>query len=306
MITYVFPGQGSQGKGMGGQLFDEFKDLTAKADNILGYSIKQLSLEDPRGNLGNTQFTQPALYIVNAFSYLKKIATTGKKPNFVAGHSLGEYNALFAAGAYEFEVGLELVKKRGELMSRATGGGMVAVIGLNHEQIADVLEKNKLQNIAMANYNSPTQIVLSGLKTDIEKAKEIFEKVEGVMMVIPLKTSGAFHSPHMTEAQKEFAVFLESFAFHELAIPVISNVHARPYDASAIKQNLIDQITNPVKWTESIRYLMGRGEMEFEEIGPGKVLSGLINRIKKEVGPLIIEVDERVSSLNGNYQGAYK
>jgi malonyl CoA-acyl carrier protein transacylase len=281
MVAYVFPGQGSQCKGMGGQLFEEFKDLTIKADSILGYSIQQLSMEDPNKNLGQTQFTQPALYIVNVLSYLKKVSETGKKPDYVAGHSLGEYNALFAAGAYDFETGLQLVKKRGELMSRATGGGMAAVIGLNQEQIADVLEKNKLQNVTMANYNTPTQIVLSGLKEDIEKAKDIFEAVKGVIMFIPLKTSGAFHSRYMAEAKKEFAVYLESFTFSDLAISVISNVHARPYTSSMIKQNLIEQITSPVKWMESISYLLECGVTEFEEIGPGKVLSGLIKQIRK-------------------------
>ncbi|BBB92533.1 MAG TPA: ACP S-malonyltransferase [Methylomusa anaerophila] len=289
MITYVFPGQGSQSKGMGGELFDEFKELTAKADSILGYSIKQLCLEDTNGNLGQTQFTQPALYVVNVLSYQKRVAETGKKPDYVAGHSLGEYNALYAAGAFDFETGLELVKKRGELMSRATGGGMAAVVGLAPEQIVDVLQQNNLQNVEMANFNSPTQIVISGLKTEIEKAKDIFEAVKGMAMFIPLKTSGAFHSRYMSAAKAEFANFLETYKFFNLTIPVISNVHARPYRSSSTKQNLIDQITSPVKWTESIRYLMGRGEMEFEEIGPGNVLSGLVRRIKREAEPLVIE-----------------
>lgn len=288
MITYIFPGQGSQCKGMGGRLFDEFQDLTARADRILGYSVKKLCLEDPDGNLGYTQYTQPALYIVNAFSYLKKVADTGKKPDCVAGHSLGEYNALFAAGAYEFETGLELVKKRGELMSHATGGGMAAVIGLNQEQIAHLLHQNNLRNVEMANYNSPTQIVISGLKTEIEKAKGIFEENKDVAMFIPLITSGAFHSRYMAEAKKEFAVFLENYRFLNLTIPVISNVHARPYRSTEIKQNLINQITSPVKWMESIRYLMGRGEMEFVEIGPGNVLTGLVRRIKREAEPLYV------------------
>jgi malonyl CoA-acyl carrier protein transacylase len=289
MISFIFPGQGSQSRGMGGVLFDEFEELTSKADEILGYSIRELCMEDPNLNLSQTQYTQPALYIVNALSYLSRIKKTGKKPNFVAGHSLGEYNALFAAGAFDFATGLKLVKKRGELMSHATGGGMAAVIGLREEQIAEVLKRNNLQGIEMANYNSPTQIVLSGSKRDIEYAKLVFEGIKDVQMFIILKTSGAFHSRYMEEAKREFEVFLNAFEFSDLNIPVISNVHARPYKQSDIKQNLIQQITNPVKWTESIRYLMGRGEMKFEEIGAGNVLTGLVRRIKKEAEPLVSE-----------------
>lgn len=292
MITYVFPGQGSQSKGMGAALFDEYQQLTLQADEILGYSIKQLCLEDPELKLGQTQYTQPALYIVNALSYLKIVKEMGKEPDYVAGHSLGEYNALFAAGAFDFETGLKLVKKRGELMSHAIGGGMAAVVGLNEEQIADILKQNNLQNIDIANYNSPTQIVISGLKIDIDNVKPIFEGQEEVKMFLPLKTSGAFHSRYMEAARKEFEIFLQDFTFSDLHIPVISNVHARPYKSSAIKQNLIAQITHPVKWTESIRYLMGLGEMEFEEIGTGKVLTGLVRRIKKEAEPLIIDSGE--------------
>jgi malonyl CoA-acyl carrier protein transacylase len=286
MITYVFPGQGSQIKGMGGPVFDEFRELTAEADAILGYSIKELCIEDPYLNLSQTQYTQPALYIVNALSYLSRIKKEGKKPNYVAGHSLGEYDALFAAGAFDFASGLKLVQKRGELMSGATGGGMAAVIGLNAEQIADILAQNNLQSIDIANYNSPTQIVLSGLKTDIEHAQPIFEKTANVQLFIILKTSGAFHSRYMEEARKEFEVFINNFEFFPLTIPVISNVHARPYKQTDIKQNLIEQITHPVKWTESIRYLMGFEGMEFVEVGSGNVLTGLIRRIKNEMAVL--------------------
>ncbi|AJQ26209.1 ACP S-malonyltransferase [Pelosinus fermentans] len=297
MITYVFPGQGSQSKGMGGSLFDEFKELTAKADEILGYSIKQLCLEDADSNLGETQYTQPALYVVNALGYLKKVKDTGKEPDYVAGHSLGEYNALFAAEAFDFTTGLKLVQKRGQLMSRAVGGGMGAVIGLNEEQISDALKKNNMLTIDIANYNSPTQIVISGLRKDIEDAQPIFEGMKEVQMFLLLKTSGAFHSRYMQEARKEFEIFLQDFTFSDLHIPVISNVYARPYKQFAVKQNLIEQITQPVKWTESIRYLMGLGEMEFVEIGSGNVLTGLIRRIKREAQPLILTDIESKNDL---------
>ena len=302
MIAFVFPGQGSQKKGMGETLFDEFKELTAQADGILGYSIKELCLEDTDLKLSQTQYTQPALYVVSALSYLKRVKETGKKPNFVTGHSLGEYNALLAAGAFDFATGLKLVKKRGELMNRATGGGMAAVIGLNEEQITDVLKQNNLQSIVIANLNSPFQIVISGSKTDIDNAKFIFERIDNVKIFTTLKTSGAFHSPYMEEAKKEFAIFLNNFEFLNLTIPVISNVYARPYQQSQIKQNLIKQITHPVKWTESIRYLMGLGEINFEEIGTGKVLTGLIKRITKEAEPLVIPTDELARKFKNEEQ----
>ncbi|MFT0802670.1 ACP S-malonyltransferase [Bacillus swezeyi] len=286
MITYVFPGQGSQKQGMGSELFDEFKELTALADEILGYSIKRLCVENPYSNLNKTQFTQPALYVVNALSYLKKIQESAAKPDFVTGHSLGEYNALFAAEAFDFETGLQLVRKRGELMSMVRNGGMAAVMGLSEEQVAEALKENHLHTIDIANVNAPYQIVISGQKEDIEKAASIFEAITEVTMFLPLNVSGAFHSRYMNQAKQEFEQFLQSFHFSPLSIPVISNVFARPYTNESIKTTLSDQINQSVKWTESIRFLIGKGQMEFEEIGPGHVLTGLIHRIKKDAEPI--------------------
>ncbi len=282
MKTFVFPGQGSQKKGMGETLFESFSEFTKKADEILGYSVKTLCLEDPSEQLGQTQFTQPAIFTVNSFLYLKKIEETGIKPDFLAGHSLGEFNALFAAGVFNFETGLKLVKKRGELMSRAKDGGMAAVIGLDPEKIKETIKKSHLENISIANYNTHSQIVLAGPKTEIEHAIPVF-KDAGARMCKPLNVSGAFHTKYMKPAKEEFEEFLDSFEFSELTIPVISNVDAQPYEQHRIKETLVSQITNSVKWTESICYLMNLDEMEFEEIGPGRVLTGLIQRIKKEI-----------------------
>lgn len=294
MVTFVFPGQGSQQKGMGGTLFDEFKELTSKADEILGYSIKKLCLEDTYQQLGQTRFTQPALYTVNALSYRKKSKETGKKPDYVAGHSLGEYSALFAAGAFDFETGLRLVMKRGELMSQAQGGGMAAVIGLSEEKVAEILKKRDIASVTIANDNSPSQIVIAGPRAEIERIQSIFVEAGG--LYIPLNVSGAFHSRYMSDARKQFEEFLDSFTFSELMVPVISNVHARPCKQEDIKKNLVEQITHPVKWTESIRYLMGKGEMTFEEIGPGNVLTRLIRTIQKETTPLVIPEAEEILS----------
>ncbi|WP_298624010.1 ACP S-malonyltransferase, partial [uncultured Legionella sp.] len=213
MTTFVFPGQGSQVKGMGASLFEEFSDLTQKADQILGYSIRTLCLEDPNNELGKTNFTQPALYTISAMSYLKKLSETGKVPASVAGHSLGEYNALFAAGVFDFETGLRLVQKRGALMSAATGGGMAAVVGLKSDDVRTILQQNNLNNIVIANYNSFTQVVISGAKEAILAAEPVFTNA-GAMLYLPLNVSGAFHSPFMQGAQNEFAEFIKSFQFH--------------------------------------------------------------------------------------------
>lgn len=277
--VFVFPGQGSQKLGMGKELFGTFGDVVATADFELGYSIEELCIEDPRQELNETQFTQPALYVVNALSYLDRLKGTGRKPDFVAGHSLGEYSALFASGAYDFITGLRLVRKRGELMSRASGGGMAAIIGITFEQVENVIHNNGLASIDIANLNSPTQFIISGPNDEVRKAQGSFERA-GARLYLPLKVSGAFHSRDMQGAKDEFAVFLNDFEFSPLTIPVISNARAKPYVHKDIKANLADQITSPVRWIESIQYLLSHPETEFDEIGPGSVLTRMIKQIQ--------------------------
>lgn len=290
MIAYIFPGQGSQQKGMGENLFEEYKELTGIADEILGYSIKELCLEDPEQKLAQTQYTQPALFVVNALSYLKKVSENGVKPDFVAGHSLGEYNALFASGAIDFSTGLKLVKERGAIMSQAVGGGMAAIIGLTESAIKDVLRNNSLTDIDIANYNTPSQIVISGPKDKIEKAKPFFDAA-GAKNYVVLRVSGAFHSRYMVEAGKKFEQYISQFNFSKLNIPVISNVYARAYKQGDISRNIIEQMSNSVKWTESIQYLMGKGEIEIVQVGPGNVLTGMVRAIRSEAPPLIVNDD---------------
>jgi malonyl CoA-acyl carrier protein transacylase len=286
MKTYMFPGQGSQLRGMGTDLFDAFPELTARADAVLGYSIKELCLTDPRRELNKTQFTQPALYVVNALSYYKKIEATGEKPDFVAGHSLGEFNALLAAGAFDFETGLKLVKQRGELMSQATDGAMAAILNATREQVEALLKDNGLGQVDIANYNTPMQIVISGAVDDLAKCEKIFQS--GSMMYVPLNTSGAFHSRLMVPAQGKFASVIKQHQFSAPVIPVIANYTAKPYpDGSVVSEYLAKQISSTVLWSESIRYLLNvANDMEFIEVGPGDVLTKMIVKIKDQLAKL--------------------
>ncbi|MBX3709974.1 MAG: ACP S-malonyltransferase [Gammaproteobacteria bacterium] len=278
MTTYVFPGQGSQFKGMGGALFSEFQDIVSKANQILGYPVEKLCLEGPDDKLNMTQYTQPAIYVVSALSYFKKLKDSGKKPDYVAGHSLGEYNALLAAGVFDFETGLKLVQERGSLMANASGGAMAAIIGPHSGEIQTLLDKSNLSSISIANFNSFTQTVIAGLKNEIDAAKPIFESINA--MFIPLKVSGAFHSSYMKPAQQKFSDFLKGFEFKAPNAIVIANVNAEPYKIDVVMTNLANQITHPVQWTKTIKYLLDKGETIFEEVGPGSVLTGLIRRIQ--------------------------
>ena len=280
MKTYMFPGQGSQTRGMGGDLFDAFPELTAKADAVLGYSIKELCLEDPRRELGKTQFTQPALYVVNALSYYKKVQDTGETPDYLAGHSLGEFNALLAAECFDFETGLKLVKKRGELMSEATQGAMAAIVNATRDQIEALLKEKGLVNVDIANYNTPLQIVISGPSADIAACQEIFQFDR--VMYVPLNTSGAFHSRLMIPARQKFEAFLKKRKFSKPKIPVIANLTAKPYPNSAVVEYLSKQISSTVLWSDTIHHLMSLSDaMEFVEIGHGDVLAKMIVKIKQ-------------------------
>jgi malonyl CoA-acyl carrier protein transacylase len=280
MKTYMFPGQGSQARGMGGNLFDEFPEMTGRADEILGYSIKELCLSDPRRELGKTQFTQPALYVANALAYYKRLRETGETPDFVAGHSLGELSALHAAGCFDFETGLKLVAKRGELMSEATDGAMAAVVNVPRERIEAVLKQNGLDQVDVANLNAPGQVVISGPAADIAACQNVFRSDNATC--IPLNTSGAFHSRLMIPSQERFERHLKSQRISDPKIPVIANLTARPYPQGRVVEYLSKQIRSTVLWSDSIAYLMSLSRtMEFVEIGHGDVLTKLVARIRQ-------------------------
>jgi malonyl CoA-acyl carrier protein transacylase len=266
---------------MGGALFERFADWTSDADRILGYSIRELCLEDPRGALGLTQFTQPALFVVNALTWRARQEDGKAAPVFVAGHSLGEYNALLAAGVFDFATGLTLVRERGALMGRVSGGGMAAVIGLPPGRITEVLASSDAgRRIDVANYNAFDQTVIAGPVADIEAVKVDFEAA-GVRAFTPLKVSAPFHSRYMRAAMDEFGAVLAECTFAAPVIPVISNVTAAPYPADDVRGTLAKQIGNSVRWLDSMVGLLDRGLTEFEEVGPGNVLSKLMVRIRK-------------------------
>jgi malonyl CoA-acyl carrier protein transacylase len=287
MIAFVFPGQGSQRRGMGQGLFDEVPEYTEvekDVDSILGYSLRKMCLEDAGNNLRETQFTQPCLYAVNALHYYKAISERGR-PDYLAGHSLGEYNALLAAGVFDFLTGLRLVRKRGELMSEATKGAMGAVIGLSAGTVERVIRENGLASLDVANFNSPLQTVVAGPIADIQRAGLFFEKA-GAQIYMPLPVSAAFHSRYMAGAADDFRAFLEPLSFSAPKIPVVANVTAQRYPAenasASIKSMLVRQITHSVLWIQSIRFMIDQGVTEFGETGPGNVLTKTIHQIQQE------------------------
>ena len=284
MKAFLFPGQGSQAKGMGKHLFDRYGDAVDRADRILGYSVKELCLSDPRRELNQTQFTQPAIYVVNHLTCLELIERSGQ-PDCAAGHSLGEFNALLAAGCYDFETGLKLVQRRAQLMSQAAEGAMAAILNTPENEVRSILTRNGLDQIDIANLNTPSQIVISGSKEQIAQAQEHF--LTGNSQYIPLNTSGAFHSRLMAPAAGQFEIFLKQFSFAAPKIPVIANVSARPYGADDVAANLARQITSPVRWAESIQHLLASAaaagassESEFIEVGHGDVLGKMMQKIR--------------------------
>ncbi|QNP68364.1 ACP S-malonyltransferase [Streptomyces roseirectus] len=282
--VFGFPGQGSQVKGMGADLFDEYPDLVAQADEILGYSLRELCLTNPEGRLKLTEFTQPALYAVEALTYLRRTREDPTPPDCLVGHSLGEYAALFAAGVFDFATGLRLVARRGALMGRASGGRMAAVLGLDRATVEAGLADAGLTGIDIANHNGPEQIVVAGPEADVDRVRAVFED-RGAQVVV-LNVSAPFHSRYMRAAADEFRELLDATEFRPPRIPVIANVDARPYAPGRIRDTLAAQITGQVCWVDTVRRLMALGDFEFVELGPGRTLQKMVTKIRAAVEPM--------------------
>ncbi len=283
--AYIFPGQGAQFEGMGKDLYesgDKAKSIFAKANELLGYDLTEVMINGSAEDLKETKITQPAVFL---HSYIKsQIAEASLKPSMVAGHSLGEFSALVACGALDFEDALVLVKKRALAMQKACEmekGTMAAILGLEDEKVEEICQKSEGVVVA-ANYNCPGQLVISGSLEGIENAVKNCQE-DGARKAIVLQVGGAFHSPLMQPAMEELKAALINTNIKKPICPVYQNVDAKPQtDPAIIKQNLIDQLTGPVRWTQTMKNMIADGATEFIEVGgTGKVLRGFVMRVDR-------------------------
>ncbi len=286
MKAYIFPGQGAQFSGMGSDLFEqspEAKDLFNQANDILGFSITDVMFEGSAEDLKQTKVTQPAIFLHSVI--MSKVMGDNFKPDMVAGHSLGEFSALVANGTLNFEEGLKLVSQRAQAMQHACElepSTMAAVLGLEDEIVEAVCAETDGIVVA-ANYNCPGQLVISGEVSAVEKACENL-KERGAKRAMILPVGGAFHSPLMEPARKDLAAAIENTEFRNPVCPVYQNVSTFAVSSPAeIKKNLIFQLTAPVKWTQSVQNMIKDGATSFTEVGPGKVLQGLVKKIDRSV-----------------------
>lgn len=285
MKAYVFPGQGAQFVGMGKDLYDNNETARAlfeKANEVLGFRITDLMFDGTEEDLRQTKVTQPAIFLHSVI--LAKSLGDEFKPDMVAGHSLGEFSALVAAGALSFEEGLKLVSARAHAMQRACElqpSTMAAVIALPDEKVEEIC--NTIDDVvAPANYNCPGQVVISGTLPGIDAACEKLKEA-GAKRALKLKVGGAFHSPLMAPAQEELEEAIKAAKFETPICPVYQNVDAKPHtDPEEIKANLIKQLTAPVRWTQDVEAMVADGATEFVELGPGSVLQGLVKKINRD------------------------
>jgi len=298
----VFPGQASQYVGMGQDIYDKhqsIKDMYAQANDILGFDVADISFNGPLDALTETKVTQPALFVASTalFSLLPK----SFEFSMTAGHSLGEFSALFAAGVLNFEDALTIVKVRSEGMQEAgenQSGTMAAILNMSREDIAKVCEHAGMRGIVQAaNFNSPGQIVISGETVAVHYAMEIAKNL-GARKALALNVSGAFHSPLMSAAKGDLSAIVEKTNFNKAQVPVVANVDATPTtDPTKIKSNLIDQLESPVLWEDTVEFMVKDGVNEIIEIGPGKVLQGLVKRIHRDMVTGGIATQEQLEAL---------
>ncbi len=285
--AYVFPGQGAQFVGMGKDLYDNFpkaKELFDQANEILGFNITDIIFNGTDEDLKQTKVTQPAVFL---HSVIRAICLGDDfKPEMVAGHSLGEFSALVAAGVLSFEDGLRLVSKRALAMQAACElqpSTMAAVLGLEDEKVVEVLKSITNEVVVAANFNCPGQLVISGSVAGVEQACETLKNA-GAKRALPLKVGGAFHSPLMEPAREELAKAIEETNFSSPKCPIYQNVVAHAVtEPQEIKKNLIAQLTAPVRWTECVRTMISDGATLFTEVGPGTVLQGLVKKIDSSI-----------------------
>lgn len=289
-IAFVFPGQGAQTVGMGKDVYDallESRAVFEKGDEVLGFPLSKLVFEGPDSELKQTVNTQPAL-VTASTAYLEALRGSGITPDYVAGHSLGEYSALVAAGVLAYEDAVRLVRLRGQFMEEAVPGGqgaMAAVLGADRAALAELCRSISAagHSVELANINCPGQIVVSGTAAGVAEASERVKEAGG-KRAIPLEVSGPFHSSLMKEAAERLAAELQKTHFNVPAVPVIANVTAAPVtDPEAIRSLLVEQVYSPVLWQDSVERLIAEGVDTFVEIGSGSVLSGLIRKIDRNV-----------------------
>jgi [acyl-carrier-protein] S-malonyltransferase len=298
-LAYVFPGQGSQWVGMGRDLYQDFeaaKTVFDQADQSLGFPLSHLCFDGPEDELRQTVNAQPAI-VATSFACLEASRERiGLPPSFVAGHSLGEYTALAAAGVLDFANAVYLARERGRLMHEAgqiTPGGMVAIIGLDEAPLSELCAETGAR---IANINCPGQIVISGAADNLNQATEM-AKSRGAHRAIPLQVSGAFHTPLMQPAVDGMAKIIAKLEFNDPTIPIIGNTTAQPLTtARAVREELLNQLCNCVLWQRSVEYMTGDGVSTFIEIGPGRVLAGLIKRIDRDVK--ILNIGDAESARN--------
>lgn len=299
----LFPGQGSQHVGMGKGLAERWKsirELYRRADDILGEPISSLSWEGPEGELTRTENAQPAILLHSYAIWTLLPEEVRRSVCVAAGHSLGEFTAYLVAGALEFEDALRLVRRRGELMSRSTGGAMSAVLGLGDEEVIEACRAVDDGKAVAANFNAPGQVVISGDAEAVRRAGEFAEEA-GARRVIPLQVSGAFHSPLMEVARDGLAEALEDTPFGDPDFPVVANVSAEAVeDAETARTLLVRQLTSPVRWTESVHTMAASGPKIWIESGPGNVLTGLLRRIDRSLDVRTVGTAEEVTAFDAS------
>ncbi len=310
-VAVIFPGQGSQYVGMGlefSQHFPKAKELFIQADSLLGYSLSPIIFEGPEETLKLTENTQPAILLTSLAIWNVLKEENSLSVDYMAGHSLGEYSALSAAGSLAFEDALKLVRNRGRFMEEAVPygeGTMAAVMGLEREAletICDTITKSG-HSVQLANLNTPSQIVISGSTQGVQLAGQVAQE-KGARRVIPLPVSGPFHSRLMQPAKDKLEPLVYDTDMKKAVIPVVMNVNAKPeIEPTSIKRNLVDQVTSPVLWTDTVEWLVEQGVDTFIEVGPGKVLSGLVKKINRNVKTYNIEDVASYEAFKEQFKG---